>query len=828
MVLLAASICFIIVGLGALWVSTLKMPDLNTFETRVISQSTKIYDRTGEMILYDVNTDTKRTVVPLSEISPLIQNATIAIEDANFYSNIGIEPLSIIRAVIANITSTSFGQGGSTITQQVVKNALLTKDKTITRKIKEWILAVKLTKMVSKEKILETYLNESPYGGTIYGIEEASQSYFGKPASEVTLAEAAFLAAIPQAPTYYSPYGIHQDELKVRQELVLKRMLDLGMIAQQDFDQAKVVDIKFLSKNSSGIRAPHFVMMVKDYLAQKYGEDVINNSGLKVITTLDFDMQNKMEDSVARFAKSLSENFNASNTAMVAIDPQTGDVLALMGSKDYFDDSIAGNYNVALGLRQPGSTFKPFVYATAFEKGYTPDTVLFDVKTEFSAYCDPEGKPLNPNDDPEKVCYSPNNYDEKFEGPIKIKNALADSRNIPAVKTLYLAGLVDSLKTATNMGITTLKDPNRYGLTLVLGGGEVKLIDLVSAYGVFANDGVRNPYRIVLSVEDADGNVLEKSSTNPTRAIESEVTRQITGILSDRSIRMSSLRPVADSIGRPVAIKTGTTNDYRDVWTVGYTPNLVVGAWAGNSDNTPMQKNVAGLIITPLWGAFMSQAVVDLPEESFLDPKPVNAKIKPTLRGIWQGGVSYWKDTISGKVATEYTPPELQEEVIFPSVHSILNWVNKDDPLGAIPSTPQNDPQYKNWEYGVREWFTNYQKINPSFVETASSEIPKDVDDVHHPDKYPVVRIASPTEGSVVDPSKPVLVKIDFNGKYPYQKSEIYLNGKLITSSANFTEFSFVPNDIGGLSENINSLSVISYDKVLNKGQAIVNFNISK
>lgn len=827
-IFLVISLLLLSTGAFALWVATLKMPDLNAFESRVITQSTKIYDRTGKILLYDVNTDTKRTVVPLSDISPYVRNATIAIEDSNFYNNIGIEPTSIVRAVLTDIMSGSYDQGASTITQQVIKNSLLTQDKTITRKIKEWILSIKLTKSMSKDAILETYLNESPYGGTIYGIEEASQSFYGKPAKELTLAESAYLAAIPQAPTYYSPYGIHKEALDARARLVLSRMRDLNMITADEYANATKEKVQFLSKNSFGIRAPHFVMMVKDYLAEKYGEDAVNNGGLRVITTLDFDMQQKMESTVAKFAPTLSSNFNASNTAMVAIDPKTGDVLSLMGSRDYFDPSIDGNYNVALGLRQPGSTFKPFVYATAFEKGYTTETAIFDTKTQFSTQCTPDGKTINPNDNPDKICYTPGEYDNVFEGPMTMRFALAQSRNIPAVKTLYLAGIKDSIKTATDLGITTLNDPNRYGLTLVLGGGEVRLIDLVGAYGVFANDGIKNPWRTVLQVYDKDDNLLENATTSPIQIIDPNIARQISDVLSDNKVRMNSLKPIADSVGRQVAIKTGTTNDYRDVWTVGYTPNLVVGAWAGNSDNTPMQHNVAGLIITPLWGAYMAQVAKNFPAENFQAPQPIPENSKPTFRGIWQGGLSYWKDRVSGKVATEYTPEETKDEVIFNSVHNILKWVDKNDPTGPAPEHPENDPQYSNWEYGVRAWFDQYKLANPSFTETTSFEIPKETDDVHTPDKIPVINIITPANASIIDPKQPLAIKIGAKSTYPIQKTDVYVNGKFVLSNTtNPLDFSFIPNDIGNLDNASNTLSIIVYDSAFNKAQALVQFGIT-
>jgi penicillin-binding protein 1C len=824
---LGISVGLIVVGCAALWVATLKMPDLTSFQNRKITESTKIYDRSGTILLYDTGKDAKRTAVPLEQIATNIQDATVAIEDSNFYTNIGIEPTSIIRAVLANLSTGGYGQGASTITQQVVKNSLLTKDKTITRKIKEWVIAVKLTRVMSKQQILETYLNDTSYGGTIFGVEEASRAFFGKPAKDLSLAESSYLAAIPQAPTYYSPYGTHRDALDARRKLVLQRMKDLGKISQVEYDAALAEKVQFLTKNDSSIRAPHFVMYVKDAITQKYGEDMVNNGGLRVITTLDYGLQQKAEEVVLKFSPSLESNFNASNTAMVAIDPKTGDILTMVGSRDYFSTKIEGNFNIALARRQPGSTFKPFVYATAFKKGYTPETVLFDAETEFSSECTVDSKPKNDGDDPLKVCYSPDEYDHLFPGPMSIREALAHSRNIPAVKALYLAGIRDSINTAEDMGITGLTDPNRYGLTLVLGGGEVSLLDLTSAYGVFANDGMRNPYRSILRVEDSKGVVLESvpTITESTRALEPEIARQISSILSDTQVRMDSLKPIGESVGRPVAIKTGTTNDYRDVWAVGYTPNLVVGAWAGKNDNTPMQHNIAGLIIAPVWGAFMSQAAKTFPLENFQAPPPPLTDNKPVLRGIWQGGTSYWKDSVSGKLATEFTPVETKKEVVFNNVHSILQWVNKDDPRGPAPVDPKQDSQYENWEYGVRKWFDEYQKTHPDFKETTTMNVPTASDDIHTPDKAPRISFISPAPGSNVGSRESLYIRLQSTGAYPPQKTEVYLNGKyVLTSEKDPLNISFFPADVGGLANN-NTLAVTLYDSVFNKATATTTFS---
>lgn len=811
-------------GLVIVWISTLQIPDLSAFETRKISQSTKIYDKTGTVLLYDVNGGAKRTVVPLSAISPYIQKATIAIEDANFYSHGGIDVKSIFRAILSDVTPGGAKEGASTITQQVIKNAVLTSSQTFTRKIEEAILAIKLEHIMTKDQILETYLNEAPYGGSIYGVEEASETFFGVSASSTDVAESAYLAAVLQAPTYYSPYGSNKSALDARQHLVLEKMKENGFITSGQYDQAISENVTFLAKNLTGLRAPHFVMYVINQLLNQYGEDMVENGGLRVITTLDYGIQSKAESVISKFAPTLQSNFNASNTAMVAIDPKTGNILSMVGSSDYFDASINGSFNVATAPRQPGSTFKPFVYATAFEEGFTPDTELWDVPTQFSPQCSPGGTTTDPTASSTKICYSPVEYDKTYEGPVTARYALPQSRNIPAVEMLYLAGIHQSIATAEAMGITTLTDTANYGLSLVLGGGDVTLLDMTSAYGVFANDGIRNPYRSILEVDDSQGNVLEQASTNPVQVIPAQQARQINEILSDTTNRMYSIEDLTVPLNRQIAVKTGTTNNYRDVWTMGYTPDVAVGFWAGNDNNTPMNDAISTLIITPVWAAFMTEINDSIPKSTFIAPDPEPTNLKPTLRGIWQGGVSYLIDTISGKVATKYTPEQTTKEVVFPSVHNLLQWIDKSDPQGPIPSNPQNDPQYQNWEYAVRQWFVDYQQKHPGFVETNDFTPPAEVDDVHTPANFPIVSIVSPTNGIALDPNGLVNVSIKTSGPYPIQKANLYINNNYITSSTKAPfNMSFIPIDISGIQQN-NSLEVSVQDSVFDQGSATTTF----
>lgn len=677
------------------WISTLEIPDLSSFEERRVLQSTKIYDRTGEILLYDLHQDVRRTIIPLEEMSRHIKNATVAIEDDQFYEHIGIDIRAIIRAAVTNLSSGDLlgGQGGSTITQQVIKNSVLQREKTLTRKIKEAILSIKLEQVLSKEQILEIYLNESPYGGTIYGVEEASQAFFGKGAAELSLSEAAYLAAIPQAPTYFSPYGNHRDSLDERQQLVLERMRVNGFITVDEYEEAKNQEVVFQPQAVSGIRAPHFVMYVREQLAEKFGEEALAVQGLRIITSLDWELQQAAEEIVARKAAENEEKFNASNAGLVAVDPKTGDILVMVGSRDYFSEDIDGNFNVALAARQPGSSIKPFVYANAFSKGYLPSTILFDVATQFSPACDPN----SPSS--ESPCYAPQNYNHKFVGPISMRNALAQSLNIPAVKTLYLAGLQDTLKFAADMGLTTLNDPDRYGLTLVLGGGEVRLLDMTHAYSVFANEGVKASSRSILKIEDSRGEVIEEVPVTSERVLDANVANMVSDVLSDNVARtpLWGQWSIVNFGDRDVAIKSGSTNNLRDAWIMGYAPNLAVGAWAGNNDNAAMGGGLSGLITTPMWREFLDIALEKLPNESFTQPQIATQGVKPILRGEYV-------DAASVLEALGDDQDKVDLSAIYGNIHTILHFVDKNNPQGPYPSNPASDPQYVNWEYSVQQW----------------------------------------------------------------------------------------------------------------------------
>lgn len=776
-------------GIVAAWAFVAPIPAINNFESRAVAQSTKIYDRTGTIVLYDVHGSVRRTAVPLEGISPYLQHATVAIEDAQFYQHKGFRPTSFIRALLVDIASGSFKQGGSTITQQVIKNALLTNDKKISRKLQEIVLALRLERKYSKEQILSTYLNEIPYGGTLYGIQEASQYFFGIDAKDLDLAQSAYLAAIPQAPTHFSPYGNHRDELDARQKLVLKKMKEHKFITDEEYNQALKEKVQFKNEAEAGIKAPHFVFYIRDYLEQKYGADMVDNSGLRVITTLDYDLQQKAEEIVREGALQNATNFDASNASLVAVDPKTGHILTMVGSRGYFDKQIDGMVNIATRPRQPGSSFKPFVYAAALQKGYTPETILFDVKTQFSTAC----RPNDFSDEP--PCYSPENYDGKFAGPITLRNALAQSKNIPSVKLLYLVGIKNALKVAQDFGITTLGNASHYGLTLVLGGGEVNLLELTSAYSVFANEGVRNPPVGILKVEDLKGNVLEEYKEQNSRVIDAEIARQMNDILSDNVARTPEFgaNSPLNFANFKVADKTGTTNDYRDTWIVGYTPGIAVGTWAGNNDNSPMQKKIAAFIVAPMWHKFMEYAMQKYPADPFIPPAPeTNPDALPAvLRGISNSNPSQ-------------------------GIHEILYWVNKDDPRSGPPRNPRSDPQYWLWEYPVAIW----SQQGSAASEAISNFVPESSPTVTQPKQQ--FHVISPESGGYMSGSSVMRITTYEPDPETLESVTYYLNGEQIGSATTPPySVSLLPSSRG-----LSQLKAVAKKKDGGTKEQTVNFTI--
>jgi len=592
------------------------LPRPEKFLEKEFVQSSKIYDRTGEVLLFEIYGEEKREYVSLDRIPLYLRDAVIAAEDSHFYQHFGIDFKAIGRAILANLKLRKPVQGGSTIPQQLIRSSYLTREKTLERKVREVILALELDRRYSKEEILEWYLNQVPFGPNIYGAETASKSYFGKSVSEVSLSEAALLAATIQAPSYLYPFGENLNELLARKDYILDRMAILGYISQEEKIEAQTEEIKFV-RGPSSILAPHFVLYVKSFLEQKYGENFLKEKGVKVYTTLDWELQKSSQEIIEKQAK-INEGYRAFNAALVVLSPKTGEILSMVGSKDWFappypegcapgKNCLFEPYpNVVLRGRQPGSAFKPFVYAAAFQKGFDDQTIVIDEITNFGIY---GGGP-----------YIPRNYDGKFRGPITVRESLAQSINVTSIKILRdLAGLgdmnlglEDSVKTAQSLGITTLKPP--YYPSIVLGGQEVKLLEMTSAYGVFANDGLKVDPSVILKIEDVKEDIIEKKKSATRRVLEEDIARLISDILADNEARtpiFGSRSPLYFE-GFKVSAKTGTTDNFRDGWVVGYTPSIAVGVWVGNNDHSLMQKEPGVVVAGPIFHQVMQKALSGL------------------------------------------------------------------------------------------------------------------------------------------------------------------------------------------------------------------------
>jgi penicillin-binding protein 1C len=717
------------------------LPTPGKIARRTAAQSTKIFDRNGNL-LYETG-EQKRTSVEPDQISDYLKKATIAIEDKDFYNHHGVDLRGFFRAVYNNIFKKQSVQGGSTITQQYVKNALLTGEKTYTRKIKELILSIEIEQMYSKDQILVMYLNEIPYGSNVAGAEAASQMYYGIPAKDLSPVQAATLAAIPQASTYYSPYGIHTADLIYRRNYILDRMVKFDYLAKDEAEAQKKIDTTTVNINydndkigvrprKDSIKAPHFSLYLLDLLAEKFGEEKINKEGLNVISSLDFEKQEIAEKAVTEGAAKNKTKYNANNASLVSIDPKTGQVLAMVGSKDFFDSSIDGNVNVAISKRQPGSSFKPIVYATAFKKPEnSPSRILFDLTTDFGGN------------------YVPKNYNGRVNGPVSMRFALSNSLNIPAVKTLALAGIDESLKTANDLGITTLnKSEDYYGLSLVLGTGEVKLLELTGAYSVFANGGIKHDINTILKVEDNSGKLLyqyEENKDKGKEALDPEIAYEISSILSDNKTRSAIFGANSPLYfpNRTVAAKTGTTSDFKDGWTLGFTPSIATGVWVGNNDSKPMSQGEALYSAAPIFHQYMEEVlknsenqefsrpngIVDVTVDKFSNKLPSEAspELITDIFASWQ--VPKEQDNVhikvrvckaNGLLAGDEIPDSLIEERIYTNLHS------------EFPDKP-------NWENPVRSWLQSVGLDNLPPTENCDST-----------SLIPLISIKNPTNDQTV------------------------------------------------------------------------------
>ncbi|MDZ7798837.1 MAG: penicillin-binding protein [Patescibacteria group bacterium] len=783
------------------------LPSPDKLIERSIAQSTKIYARDAKTVLYEIHGDERRTMINLEEISEKAKWAHIAIEDKDFYEHKGFSLPRIFKALWIDILKRKKAQGASTITQQFVKNAILTNEKSWTRKIKEIVLAYQIERKFSKEEILKMYFNEIPYGSNIYGIEAAAESFFGKNAKDLTIAEGALLASIPKATTYYSPYGSHTDTLLDRQKLVIDLMAKQEQITEKEAQEAKKVDILSQVKpRQENILAPHFVMYVREILAEKYGVQEIEQGGLKVVTTLDYDLQKIAEEEIDKGISKI-ERYGGSNAALVSLEVKTGEILAMVGSHDYFNTDIDGNVNVTLRERQPGSSFKPIVYTQALEDGYTPETMLFDLVTTFKT---------------STKDYIPKNYSLNEHGPVTMRQALQASLNIPAVKTLYLTGVDDVLDLAEELGYTTLSDRSRFGLSLVLGGGEVKLIEHLNAYATLAREGKKIPYYPILRIEDNQGKILEKrTSPKEVEVIDQQVARQMNKILSDNTTRASfwGYTQLALS-GHPVCAKTGTTNDYRDAWTLGYTPSLATGVWAGNNDNSEMKRGAAGLVLaTPIWNGFMKRALEGQKVEYFPDFKAIDTG-KAVLKGKLEADQTVKIDKITGKKipnsCLEDWPEEFIAEETVKSVHNILHYVKKNDPRGDFPENPKSDPQYETWEAPVQTWAQENDYLNQMPQEESCS--------LRAEKSQPEINFSNPEDDESITNSETTF-KVETDGKYNIVKVEYYIDENKIGQSKK-SPFSYSHN-LSGLSQGYHDITAKVFDKYENSTQKTITVNIN-
>lgn len=665
-------------------------PDIGDIQNIEINETSVIYDSSGEHILYKIFGEENRKIIPHEDMPEVAKITAIAAEDDNFYNHFGIDPKSLLRAVKKNVENDKLQQGASTITQQLARSLFLTREKTITRKAKEAILAIKLEKTFSKDEILDMYLNQIPYGANAYGIQSAAQTYFGKDAKNLTLDEAAFLAVLPNAPSLYFPYGKNDKELATKQKFILERLEKLNLASPEEVQQALSINtFAKLKPISRDIKAPHFVMYVIQRLEEEYGRDMLEKGGLKIITTLDWEKQIQAEETLKN-SKNHLNNYGASNASLVAIEPSTGKILAMVGSLDYFDKSIDGEVNVADRIRQPGSSFKPIVYAKAFEKGLQPETLLYDVRTNFG----PDGSGKN---------YIPQNYNGKFNGLVSMRQALAMSLNIPAVKTLYIAGVPNTIELARRLGITTLNDDGNYGLALALGGGAVKLIEETAAFSVFANDGMKNKITTISNITNSKNETVYNFKNAGERVINAEIARKVNSVLSDNQARTPVFGPnnAFNIKDKNVAGKTGTTQDYRDAWTVGYTPSIAVGVWAGNNDNSPMRAGADGSYVAgPIWKAYMTKMLKSKPREEFIAYQKIESET-PLISGdsrVRKETIYY--NTKSGKKISEEKKnktdsDKIREEVKVLDNHSILYYLNQDF------NSRYDEEMIKRWEEGI-------------------------------------------------------------------------------------------------------------------------------
>ncbi len=830
------------------------LPNIGDLETLSAPQSTQIFDRDGGL-LYTIHGEENREQVPLGKISPNLVNATLAIEDDSFWDHKGFDIKALGKVAMYEIFGKGSPRGGSTITQQYIKNTFLSSERTYTRKAKELILSLRLERAFEKEKILELYLNRIPYGNNAYGIQKAAEIYFGKSAEDLTLGESALLASLPQAPSRHNPYGNNRfshtlkefsleevERRKIetefdlrteeyvrgligqhveiaegrkvyiagRSDLVLRRMYETGIITMEERQSAlnEIQNIEF-NEYREPIKHPHFVLHIKQLLEDKYGKDMVEGGGLKVYTTIDGDLQSYAEQ-VARERGEANLAYGANNIAILTINAKTGEILVMVGSKNYFDEEIQGKVNVVTRPRQPGSSFKPIVYAQAFYNGYAPGSIIYDVPTK-----------IGPNE--------PRNFDGSWRGQMTIREALGFSRNIPAVKAYFLAGEQDPvIDLSEKMGITSLSKSHHYGYPLALGAGEVSLKEMVTAFAVFANNGRRPELTGILRIENANGDVLEEwEPQDPEEVMDPQVAFLINDILSDREVGLGPSLFVDNKIN---AVKTGTSTKETkqgattrvqsgDGWAIGYTPSIVTGVWGGNTDGRGMKPNATGYTIAaPAFKAVMTKALADSPAEPFPEPEGIQrieiSKASGLLPGpstpssyiitelfpsfsvpVVEENIFYTVtlDKISGLLATEFTPPEARVEVTYQNyepIADLFNWrqeiINYYSAPRELEEDEEGQPQISTFRAGLPP--TEYDNVHTA--ETAKLR--------------PSIGILSPSpQGSLSRGSNPI--SLDINAPHGVKRVEIFLNNdkKYTTSTPPFNTFVFIPVTMGPGSKHL-------------------------
>jgi 1A family penicillin-binding protein len=667
---------------GYYWATTPSVPPLSALVNKQFRGAT-IYDRNG-VELFNMGSGATHKTVKLSDVPKPLVEATIATEDANFYNHHGIDLVGIARAAINDLEHKQSLQGGSTITQQLVKNTILSNERSFGRKFKEAVMASKMEHSYTKQDILTVYFNQIFYGQHAWGVADAAQNYFNEPVQKLNLAQSSMLAGIPAAPTVFSPLGEYPQLSKVRQSYVLDRMVKLGYIKNSAAQLASDETLAYHPAENQ-LLAPHFVSYVRDLLSKQYSEKQMEQDGFRIYTTLDITKQNLAQQLVTQQVQNLAGQ-NVHNGALIAINPKNGQILSMVGSADYNNDSIGGKYNDSLALRQPGSALKPFNYLTAFEKGLTAATITHDQKTNFGG------------------GYTPKDYDGKYRGNISIRQALQNSLNIPAVEVLRFNGLPSFISTLQAFGITTLNAPlNNYGLSLTLGGGDVTLLDLTSSYGVLANQGARYEPQAILKIVDGSGKIIvDNSSTTPgSQVVTPQLAYYVTNILSDNNARAMEFG-INNSLhlsDRPSAAKTGTTDDFRDAWTFGYTPDLVVGTWVGNNNNAPMGAVAGALGAAPIWHDFMAQALAGTPASQFNQPSGISTRYVSRTTGLPlpNGQRSDYQeifiDGITPVALTDTSTPDQPQPQATPAPEATTPAPDNNAP--TVP-TPSPDPTSNN------------------------------------------------------------------------------------------------------------------------------------